>query len=87
MDKQENNLLVTRSVLEDYINLYKGIGFKSLCNRSKIPFKTLNGVKYCDIDKLSSIDVLKLARGLKSIKKKFDNNIDVMVKKLEDLVC
>ena len=80
-------MLVVRGILDDYITLCKTIGIKGLCAQSKLSMKIMNEIRYHDIDRLNCIEVLKLGRGLKSIKKKINNHIDVMVKKLEDLQC
>ena len=78
----EKNMELAKEILSDYAYWHKNIGINGLCSLAKLNLKTINAIKYHDIEDLTNENLSRLIKGLKAVKDKTVREIDVMLSKL-----
>ena len=83
----EENMHKVKKIIEEYGWWYKTVGINGLCSLSKLSLKTINSIKYRDVDTVSNEDIAKLIKGLTRIKNKTIKTLDEFITRLEELIC
>lgn len=78
----EKNMELAKEILSDYAYWHKNVGINGFCSLSKLNLKTINAIKYHDIEDLTNENLAKMIKGLKAVKEKTCKEIDIMLNKL-----